>query len=109
MAMTLTKDSTTGALRVSGTLDIDSANALREALLDCFSLQPEVRADLSAVDACDAAGLQVVLAGQNHAALIAKAFYVDAASPPVLEIAAALGFAIPVASDAGSEGPCDAT
>ena len=107
--MTLTKDNTTSVLIISGTLDIDTANSLREALLECFSLQPEVRADLSAVDACDAAGLQVLLAGQRNAALLGKALHVNTASPAVLETAAALGFSIQVAADAGSEGPRDAT
>lgn len=45
-AMTVSNDKTTGSLRISGTLDIDEANALREALLDCFLQQPEVTVNL---------------------------------------------------------------
>jgi len=96
--MTLTRDTITGELKILGTLDIVSANSLREALLDCFVLQPEVTADLSAVDACDAAGLQVLLAGLRNAASGGKAFRVNAASPAVLEMAETLGLSIDIAA-----------
>jgi anti-anti-sigma factor len=92
--MTLTKDTVTGVVKISGALDIDGANSLREALLDCFLLQPEVAADLSEVEVCDAAGIQVLLAGQRDAASFGKAFRVHGASPAVLDIAAALGFSL---------------
>jgi anti-anti-sigma factor len=92
--MTLTTDKITGVLKVSGNLDIESANPLREAILDCFSAQPEVAIDLAEVDACDAAGLQVLLAGRRDAASCGQAFRFHAVSPPVLETAAALGLAL---------------
>jgi anti-anti-sigma factor len=92
--MTLTTDQVTGVLTVSGTLDIDAANALREAILDCFSAQPEVAIDLAGVDACDAASLQVLLAGLRDAASCGQAFSFHAVPPPVLETAAALGLAL---------------
>lgn len=53
--MTLNKNEVTGVLKISGTLDIDLANSLREALLECLVQQHDVAADLSDVDGCDAA------------------------------------------------------
>jgi anti-anti-sigma factor len=90
--MTLSKDEITGALTISGPLDIDAAESLREALLDCFRRQPDVAADLSGVDMCDAAALQVLLAGRRNAASVGKAFRVVTASDAVTVTAAALGF-----------------
>jgi anti-anti-sigma factor len=94
MIMTLNGNEVTGVLKISGTLDIDAANSLREALLDCFVQQHDIAADLSDVDGCDAAGLQVLLAGRKDAVLVGKAFRIIAASSAVMETAAALGFLI---------------
>jgi len=93
--MTLDKDNSTGVLKISGTLDIDTANSLREALLNCFLVQSEVAVDLSAVDECDAAGLQVLLAGQRDAACLGKIFHVHGAPAAVSATAAALGLPVP--------------
>jgi anti-anti-sigma factor len=89
--MTLTNDEVSGVLRISGVLDIDSADSLREALRSCLLLQPHVTADLSEVQACDTAGLQVLLAGRSNAASLGKPFHFHAISPAVAEMAAALG------------------
>jgi anti-anti-sigma factor len=101
--MTLTKDNITGQLKISGTLDMVTANTLREALLECFLLEPEVVADLSAVDGCDAAALQVLLAGHKDAASFGKPFRMNAASPAVLETAEALGLSIGLPVDPARE------
>ena len=106
--MTLTKDGTTGALKISGALDIDAADPLREALLECFLHQPEVVADLSEVDACDAAALQVLLAGHRDAASLGKAFHLIAASSCVVETATALGLTIDGTAGAANEEYSDA-
>ncbi len=97
--MTFTKDNTTGVLKLSGTLDIDAANSLRETLLDCFLQQQEVATDLSAVDTCDTASLQVLLAAQRNAASFGKAFRITAASSSVTETAAALGLPLNESAD----------
>jgi anti-anti-sigma regulatory factor len=107
--MTLTTDPVTGVLKISGTLDIDAANRLREALLDCCLHQPEVAADLSEVESCDAAGLQVLLAGQRGAAAFGKVFSVRAAATPILETAAALGLSLGAPAHSPSEDGRDAT
>jgi anti-anti-sigma factor len=92
--MTLSKDEATGGLKISGLLDIDAADSLREALLDCFRSQSVVTADLSGVDMCDAAALQVLLAGRENAVSAGKAFRVVATSDAITVTAAALGFSI---------------
>jgi anti-anti-sigma factor len=97
--MTLSGNNITGVLKISGMLDIDSAPSLHEALLDCFLHQPEVMVDLSEVDRCDAAALQVLLAGRLNAALAGKAFRVAAPSEAIAEIAAALGLSIDEPND----------
>ena len=95
--MTLTKDKATGVLQISGTLDIDGADSLREALLDCSlhqSAAADLSADLSDVDGCDAAALQVLLAARRDAVAAGKAFRITAASNAVTDTAAALGLPI---------------
>jgi anti-anti-sigma factor len=92
--MKLSTDSATGVLQVSGTLDIDAANSLREALVDCFLHQAEVTIDLSEVTACDAAALQVLLAGRRDAVTAGKPFHLHAAAQAVTETATALGFSL---------------
>jgi len=101
--MNMSSDNPTGTLQISGMLDIYSANSLREALLDCFLQQPEITVDLSEVTGCDAAALQVLLAGRKEAAAGGKTFRVSAASRTVSETAAALGFSLG-SSDNGSGG-----
>jgi anti-anti-sigma regulatory factor len=83
--MTLNKDEVTGVLKISGPLDIDAADSLRE---------PDVAADLSGVDMCDAAAVQVLLAAHGNLAYSGKAFRIVAASEAVTVTAAALGFSI---------------
>jgi anti-anti-sigma regulatory factor len=82
--MTLSKDKGPGLLRISGNLDIDEADSLREALLaaDLSEL------DLSEVEGCDAAGLQVLLAAAG------KSFQITAISNAVTQMAIALGLSL---------------
>jgi len=87
--MNLSKDNTTGLLKISGTLDIDAANTLREALLDCFLQHRDITADLSEVASCDAAVLQVLLACRREGSLAVRA-----ASESVVKTAADLGFSL---------------
>jgi anti-anti-sigma regulatory factor len=89
--MTLSRDKITGELKISGTLNIDGADSLREALLGCFLGQGGVTVNLSEVDACDTAALQVLLAAQRNAAAVGKPFHVREAPSSVTDTAAALG------------------
>jgi anti-anti-sigma regulatory factor len=87
--MTINKDKISGVFNIAGTLDIEAASSFRQALVDLVLEQSPIEADLSAVEACDAAALQVLLAGQRD-----KTLRVAAASPAVTEIAAALGLSL---------------
>jgi anti-anti-sigma factor len=98
--MTISKDHTPGVLSIAGALDIDAAHSLRDALLECLSHQPEVALDLSGVNACDAAALQVLLAAQRNAAALGKAFRIAGDSRPVTEAASALGLSLEAYRDA---------
>jgi anti-anti-sigma regulatory factor len=84
--MTLSQDDPAGVLQVSGALDIESANSLREALLARFISHPEITADLAGVGECDTAALQVLLA--------ARGLRCEALSPAVAATASALGLPI---------------
>jgi anti-anti-sigma regulatory factor len=90
--MTLDRDNVTGVLRISGMLGIDAANSLREAILECLLRQHDATADLSEVEECDAAALQVLLAGQRNGAPGGKTLRIAGVSLTVMETAAALGF-----------------
>ena len=92
--MTLDKDLFTGALTLSGELDIDTANSLREALWECLLRQSDVAVDLNSVTAIDTAALQVLLAGRREAASLGKSFRFVAVSSSVAETVSALGFSI---------------
>jgi anti-anti-sigma factor len=97
--MTLNQDNASGLLKILGTLDIDAASALRQMLLDAMSRQPAIAVDLSEVEACDTAALQVLLAGRKE-----RALRITGASAAVIETAAALGLSF----DAAAEGNQDA-
>lgn len=49
-----------GVLRVAGTLDLDSAEPLRDALLELLEQSAAPKIDLSGVAACDLAALQLI-------------------------------------------------
>ena len=82
--MTLNEDN--GVHKILGTLDIDTASALRQALLDCMIHKPAIEVNLSGIEACDTAALQVLVAGRSNGSL-----QITGSSPAVTEIAAALG------------------
>jgi anti-anti-sigma regulatory factor len=92
--MTLGKDDDRRVLTVAGVLDIGSANLLREALLECLLHSGEVTADLSEADGCDAAALQVLIAGRITAEASGRQFAVVSVSHGAEESAAALGIAL---------------
>lgn len=107
--MTLSTDKITGVLQISGTLDIDAANGLREALLDCLLHQGEIVADISELDGCDAAGLQVLLAGRRDAMAAGKPFRFTAPSHVLAQTALALGFSIDAPEKVRGEEHSDAS
>ena len=83
-----------GLIRVDGQLDFDSAGQLREVLLEAGAKQKTIALELSEVNLCDGAGLQMILAARAHAAAMGIPFAIPGLSDAVRETAAAFGFAL---------------
>ncbi len=92
--MMVDRNNPTGSLRISGELNIASAKSLGEVLLEQLSTSRELALDLSAVESCDTAALQVLLAARQRATLTGKPFSIFPNSPVVTETAHALGFCL---------------
>lgn len=90
--MVVSKSDITGILQISGTLEIESASAFREVLVDCFVSQSEVTIDLAGIESFDVACAQVLLAAQREGQRVAKRFHVTAASACVTDAFTTLGF-----------------
>ena len=78
-------------MEITDALDIYSSAGIRETLLRELADAPEVALDLSQVKACDAAGLQVVLAAMRTAREAGKSFRVTHVSDIVTSTAQGLG------------------
>ena len=93
--MQIARDDPAGALRLSGTLRINDAEELLAAMRGCVSAAPRPAIDLSAVDACDTAALQLLCSA-------ARVFHLVGVPDAVRDAAADLGLSI------GQGGPEDA-
>ena len=96
--MKLDRDKTNSILKVSGLLDIDSADAVRAALLD-FVEPPEgngwtKRLNLGGVESCDVSALQVLLAARKSAASLGNQLQFQPVSASMAGLAEALGLSI---------------
>lgn len=80
-----------GAMKIAGRLDIYSANDITDALAECLATHPELLLDLSDVESCDIAGVQLICSAQKSAAASHKAFLLTAASPQVTRACADAG------------------
>lgn len=78
-------------MQVSGALDIYEADSARNTLLSHLGREAALHLDLSAVDRCDAAGVQLLSAARRTAAALGKRFEVSAWSPAVTACLAQLG------------------
>ena len=58
--MHITKDESGGVLKIGGNLSIETTEELRAALLDLLAAASDISVDLSGVEACDTAALQVL-------------------------------------------------
>ncbi len=85
-----------GLLKIDGILDISAADELRRELSESLQQESAVSLDLSAVEACDAAALQVLWAAQKTAVRLSKPFGIAASSEQVINTSSALG--LPVSS-----------
>ena len=86
-------DNTRGEfVKWTGTIGIEAVNQLREALIELLASRAEPQLDLSGVEHCHIAVLQLFYSSQKSAARCAKQFTLTAPSAALLESAASLGF-----------------
>jgi len=78
-------------LHIAGTLEIREAEELLRALRDFVQQEGQPVIDLSGVESCDTAGLQLLCSARKTAAAAGKALQVLDTPPAVQDAAAALG------------------
>lgn len=79
-------------VRLSGSLDLAAAPALREQLIDVLHRGAGLLVlDLSHVLSCDTAGLAVLIGTQRRARLLGTAICLLAPSPPVAKVLRSTG------------------
>jgi phospholipid transport system transporter-binding protein len=84
-------DSSRTLLCLRGSLNITAAEKIQAELLSYLAGGKPEAVDLSSVDACDAAGMQIVLALEKSMAQAGKSFRIVAASDAFLHTADSLG------------------
>jgi anti-anti-sigma regulatory factor len=89
--MKLIIENISGVLRLAGALEIGAAEELHRGMTEYFRGGPKFALDLSDVEECDTAALQLICSLRNSAGQAREPFQVIAASPAVLETCAALG------------------
>lgn len=89
--MNITVEKSLGALRLSGALEIHDAPAVQKFLLESLAEGADLAVDLSQVNACDAAGAQLLCAARISAGKAGKRIYFEHPTSAVLECWAALG------------------
>lgn len=100
--MQIAKDPTSGLLKITGTLHVSEADDLRRALCEHLAQEAALHLDLSAVDACDTASLQLFYAARNTAIRRNKGFRVVTFSEAIVDTGKALGIPLELlTSEAG--------
>jgi anti-anti-sigma factor len=79
-------EDTVGHIGIKGELNIYTAAALQQLLLDALNAGSQVEVDLSEVGEMDCAGLQLLIAARREAARQGKPLRLTASSPVVLEL-----------------------
>lgn len=92
MKLQLATTGSNNLIQLSGDLDIYNAGAARELLMGETSSREAVELDLGGIDACDAAGIQLVCACRNSAVAAGKSFRLINPSPAMVECGRRLGF-----------------
>ncbi len=87
----LTRDENGCLLKLAGSLDIGSAEELRKALQDSLSGGPALSLDLSELEGCDAAVLQLVCSACKTGERLSKPVRIQHLSPGVEAACAAIG------------------
>ena len=84
------------ALKLEGSLNIGSVEALQEVLSRYAGETSDLQLDLSGIETCDAAGLQLLCSLRSSAAAFGKSLRIVAVSEPFTSLTRALG--VPVES-----------
>jgi anti-anti-sigma factor len=105
-AMQITKDQSGVVLNIAGTLDISVAEELRDALVEFIEASSKPVVDLSGVDGCDTAALQLLCSAQKTAERCNKLFEVAAVSTAIENASAILG--LPLLDNPAKGGSGDA-
>ena len=92
--MHTTPDESESLLKIEGTLDIGCAEELRQALQDLLARASAPMLDLSQVDACDTAAIQLLLAARISAAQSGRQLELTATSPALDAAGATLGLSL---------------
>lgn len=85
------RDPASGLLKISGSLHVSDADELCHGLRDQLAERAEVILDLSEVDSCDTACLQLFYAARNSALRQQKPFRVTALSSAIVDTGKVLG------------------
>ena len=91
MNLQVTEPPGTRTLRMAGDLDLYSVDQAREALLRHLADSGGLELDLGELAACDAAGVQLLLAARRSARSQGKPFSVRVNSPAVAKCGELLG------------------
>jgi anti-anti-sigma factor len=90
----IAKDQSGSALHISGNLSVETAEELRAALLDVLAAASDVSLDLSAVEACDTAALQVFCSACKTAGARGKTLELVGMPDAVVRTALELGLPV---------------
>lgn len=82
------------ALKLEGPLNINSVEGLQEVMARYAGQTSDLQLDLSGIDACDAAGLQLLCSLRSSAAACGKPLRIVAVSEPFTALTQALGVSI---------------
>lgn len=89
--MRISKDQSGRVLQISGTLEIREADELLRVLRDCLHNEAQPVIDLSGVEGCDTAALQLLCSARKTAAVAGKPLQFLGLPGAVQDAAAALG------------------
>lgn len=92
--MRIAKDESGSGLHISGNLSVETAEELRAALLDVLAAASDVSLDLSAVEACDTAALQLFCSAGKTAQ--ARGIRLEFVGMPDAVVRTALELGLPV-------------
>ncbi len=91
--MTITREhkDREAVLKIRGPLSVYEVAALRDEFLECFEKYDGLRLDLSEVDECDTAGVQLLYSARATVRDTGKHFDISDPSPSVIEAMTLVG------------------